>query len=525
MPASAHNLTATRQRADTARRAGDFAQARALYLQALQGAPGDAELRLDAAAASLGCGDAASALQCVAPLGPELAAPLRWRLALITATACKRLQRADEALDAFRAALAQPDLPVGARRQARRELADLLLNTLGDPRAAAHVYIDMAVAPADASAPGESEDAALARLVAALYTGELGAEALAQGFRSFADAHLRPIAGLPPSSPAFPAPRRPGRRPRIGFVSPQFCASPVGFLTLLTLEALAREADLILFDRGAKPDWAQARFREAAAQWVPCAGLPASGLDALWRGADLDALVDLGGWMDLEALRALAGRPVGRQLKWVGGQSLSTGMACFDGFLADARQVPVASERLYTEPIRRFSRGYVTYASAPYLDLGAAAAAPPGPGPTPRRGAYALVSNPAKIGRTTVERLQRLEPRRLLLVDRRWAHRHARRLAEQAFGPIMDRVEFLTPASHPEYLQTLASLDATVVDTEPYAMGLTAIELRLLGKHVLRARRPAVATMRERHCNGHWQAPGFDHGALQAQELLRWCTA
>ena len=89
----------------------------------------------------------------------------------------------------------------------------------------------------------------------------------------------------------------------------------------------------------------------------------------------------------------------------------------------------------------------------------------------------------------------------------------------------MERVEFITPDTHPDYLRVLATLDATVVDTAPYAMGLTAIELRLLGKSVVQPRRPRVATMHQLHCAGHARARRFDHHDLQARELLSWCGA
>lgn len=302
------------------------------------------------------------------------------------------------------------------------------------------------------------------------------------------------------------------------------CASPVGFLTLGAIEVLAHQADLVMFDRGGKPDWAHARFRATAVNWIACQGADVARLQELFVSARLDALVDLGGWMDLDVLRALAGRPVERQFKWVGGQSLTTGLSCFDGFWADERQVPHHSRRLYSEPVGWLSRGYVTYVSPPYRDLSSAAAHPPAPGSV-TAGAYALVSNPAKIGPRMRARLDELKPQKLYLVDGRWRHGHARRAVARWLGPWSSCAEFISPDHHPHYLDVLSQLDATVIDTEPYSMGLTAIELRLLGKRVLTHPRGAPGTMSEFHCGAHLAADGFDHYRLQAGEILRWCTS
>jgi hypothetical protein len=137
----------------------------------------------------------------------------------------------------------------------------------------------------------------------------------------------------------------------------------------------------------------------------------------------------------------------------------------------------------------------------------------------------ALVSNPAKISRHTAEALQQLKPKKLVLVDQRWRHEGTRLAAQNRLGSLMDVAEFITPANHLEYLQTLRSLDATFLDTTPYAMGLSAIELRLLGKPIVTGPRSASAVMCERHCVAHMGAKRFDHHNELARQLLAWCQA
>ena len=518
--------------AQAARLSGDFETAVLHYRQALAQLPWHDELRLDAAAALLGSGRAAEAVRLLQRSedgrlgGSHLPPVTRGRSELILAMALARLRRADEALLAFDRALGTNGLTGAQEATARRECARLLLNELGDPLGAARRHAPdehHAQAWTDGARPLElhqDPDAWLAVLVSALYTGQAQVSELCNGFRRFARCHIKGAVAPMPSTISVKT-----TKPRIGWISGLLCASPVGFMTLGVVEALAGSAELIFFDRGSKADWAHTRFRAVAAAWKDVRSCSAAELAQVLHAHRLDAVVDLSGWMDLDVLRAMDARPAARQFKWVGGQSLTTGLNCFDGFWADARQVPFDSFSLYSEPIRHFAHGYASYTSPPYRDLSHAAASPPLPA-RPRPNAFAFVSNPAKMAgeylRRTVERLQ---PDKLLLVDSRWRHRHARELVASRLGPWMSRVEFIVPPDHAAYLQTLSDLDGAVVDTEPYSMGLTAIELRLLGKSVVASPRSSCATMSERHCVGHLSADRFDRHQQMADQVLSWCMA
>lgn len=495
-----------------ARDAGDAELARRCFEQARQLAPDQPDITVDLAAACLACDDIADALRhadATLRHGPD------WRATFIAAQVHKRQGQADRQADRLATALADPRLPAPVKAAAYSELADLELNAFGDPRAAA------ASLQAGAQArPALALEARLAGLVADLYDGRQDRWDIARGF-----VELGPTLQPPEPPPARP-PRRPGSRMRIGLVASQFCASPVGFLTLGALTALARRADLLFFDRGSKADWAQAAFKGIAHRWLSCPGVDSATLHRLMVAADLDVLIDLGGWTDPAALAAVAGRPARRQLKWVGGQALTTGLDCFDGFITDRRQTPINAEPLYTETLLLARLGYVTYTAPPYApDLAAAAAEPqlPRPAGQPAPGVLALVSNPAKISAATADTLRKLKPRRLLLLDHRWRHEGTRAAAQRRLGSLMDVAEFITPANHPEYLQALRETDAAFVDTTPYAMGLTAIELRLLGKHIVTQRRPTGGLMCERHCIGHIGASGFGHHEVLGEQLLQWC--
>lgn len=504
-------LRATLAQARSASAAGDNLAARRALHQAHLLMPDNFEILLDLATACLSCDEPAEAL--VHAKKAQLQAG-GWRLNMVLASVFQRTQELDAANLHFQKALEEPEMPLASRVGALQKLADLQLNAFGDPLSAALTLQQLA-----SFSPALALEADLAKLVADLYQGRCNSAEIAAGFAALAR-QLVPDT----TTPTRERHTKLRQRPRIGLISQQFCASPVGFLTLGPVTALARDADLVFFDRGAKVDWAQAAFKAQARHWLACGMLNAAQLSQLMIEADLDALIDLSGWTDPQALRALARRPVGRQLKWVGGQSLSTGMACFDGFVTDKRQVPGSAAKLYTEPLLYAKHGYVTYTAPPYApELAVAAGKPPRAQTKVQAGVVALVSNPAKISHLAAESLYRLKPKKLVLVDRRWRHEGTRLAAQNRLGKLMDVAEFITPAHHPEYLHALQSLDATFLDTAPYAMGLSAIELRLLGKHIVAEPRSAAAVMCERHCVAHMGAQRFDHHNALAKQLLTWC--
>lgn len=489
---------------------GDTASSQRAYAQAHQLAPESDPVLMDLSAACLLNGEVDASLRLARH---AISRSGGWRAQLLAAHATQRLQQLDECARHLQLALSDAEMPLATRTSALQQRAQLQLNGFGDASAAA-----LSTRLAAELDPELDLAAELAACVAALYIGEQPRTEIMARFSALGRRLTPPV----PASPRHRQAR--SARLRIGLVSPQFCASPVGFLTIGALTCLARDADLVYFDRGGRADWAQALFRQTASHWHDCAGMGALQLCTAMVDAQLDALIDLGGWTDPVALQALLARPAPRQLKWVGGQAASTGLSCFDGFITDARQVPSAAAGLYTEPLLNARIGYVSYTAPPYASgLAAAAAHPPPPSPPSRKGMVAVAANPAKISALTAERIRALRPRRLVLIDHRWRHEGTRQAASRRLGSLMDVAEFQAPTDHPGYLQALQGLDATFVDTEPYAMGLAAIELRLMGKHIHAMRRPRSALMCERHAVSHLAARRFDHHAGLARQLLQWC--
>jgi hypothetical protein len=499
-------ISPTYQAARRALAAMDLTTARQLLQDHLATYPDDVNGHLDLAACCLTLKSPAAALRHASIPNPGSDAA---RAGLIKAKALRALQRMDSAEQQYKATLAIARLPVELEFEASTDLADLLLNTFGDPEAAAATL-------ARRRHPKLSERASESKLLAALYTGAQDALSLSRAFVRHARKYIDLSSPNGRQRKQRSHQRRKVGKPRIGITSPSLGATPVGFLTLGALQILGEQAELIYFDRSAGfRDWLAQGFRHSAREWVSCQGVAPTELAAQIRSQDLDAVIDCGGWTDIDALRALSLRPVAKQFKWVGGQALTTGLDCFTGYLADQWQVPLKSGHLYREPILRFDGPYVTYVPPPYFDFRRAAKA--------KTGVYALVSNPAKISSATLSYLKRLKPKRLIMIDHRWRYQHTRNRFLKSLQAISPAVDFVVPNGHKEYLDTLHATSATFVDTQPYSMGLTAVELLLMGKAIVGPRPRAVALMCERHSSGHQRTKDFAGYAAQAEQLLRWC--
>ena len=382
-------------------------------------------------------------------------------------------------------------------------LADIEMNEFGDPLAAA-----ARVAPLH-RVPEHRAEAELTLLMSKLYDRDESDDALSAALRSFAARELT----LPTNPPAA---RPMGERPRVGLMSPLFAISPVYFLAIGALRLLARRVDFVIVNRGLRVDKGTRAFRTLAAEWHEAASLGAAPLAERLRRLDLDVLIDLGGWSDPIGLKALSARPAPRQYKWVGGQSATTGLAAFDGFLTDAEQSPEGADSLHSEPLIRLPGGYVTY--APDFD--------PADIPLPdeadaRRFGLGVIGNPAKISRAFLARLEaRLDETAtdVLFVDRRYRHaRAARRIVDSLPARHRARLHFVGPADRTDYLRHVRR-PARIVDTFPYNGGLTSLEAMHLGRRVEVARAGMMFSSRHTASHDHhWRsAARHDHRRLAA---------
>jgi protein O-GlcNAc transferase len=342
--------------------------------------------------------------------------------------------------------------------------ADLDMNEFGDAVGARN-----RVAPLLGD-PMFGADAELTTLMSKLYDRDESDEALSRQLMDFAGRQLC-LPGFAFSETALAGvANRTGRR-RIGLLSPMFCLSPVYFLTFAAFSPLSEQVDFILFNRGSKDDSGTAEFRRIAAEWHDVQHLEAADLANAIKRQSLDVLFDLGGWSDPIGLKALSTKPAARMYKWVGGQSATTGLTVFDGFITDNVQSPPGSEALHSEPLIRCEGSYVAYTPPAYLPKRTAA-------PSIR---MAIVSNPVKISRKMAARVNDAKSAPLTLVDSRYRFAKTRKNIERRLSR---PCEYIAPKSHASFLEVLASC-RSILDTHPYSMGLAACEARKLKRMII----------------------------------------
>lgn len=428
--------------------------------------------------------------------------PQQWQTGLLLARAQHQSGQRTDALHTLRQLRKDhPQQPLITLEAARRSL-----HTLGHARASAHLAQTLL------SHPQHGPQAQRMQLLAQLYDRDPSHSAtqlntaITQHARTHLQRHTTPTTQTPP-----PQRTPPTARLQIGLIANQFQSSPVYYLTIGALQALTPHIEWTLFHRGSRHDWATAQFQALATHWIDTRQLKAPALADAIAARPLHGLIDLCGWMDPTALKALSTRPAPRQYKWVGGQSLSTGLACFDGFISDPHHTPPGSQHLYTEPLHLLPHGYANYTPPPYH---------PGPQTPPDDGLLHLgvVSNPAKLSSAFLQHLrdhwpqwQAASPRplRLHLIDQRYQIEPLRqRISAQLSG--ID-LHTHTPDSHAHYLQRIGQLHG-ILDTWPYSGGLTTLEAHSLGVPVYT--RADGLLFCERHSHAHNQLLGLPQPTL-----------
>jgi predicted O-linked N-acetylglucosamine transferase (SPINDLY family) len=396
-------------------------------------------------------------------------APDDWELGNDHAVACLRAYQFGEACDR----LEDLNNRFGPRITLLGNLSNARL-ALGDQAAA-----EAAARAAIALDPDDLSGARALLNVMAYRPGVTAAEMLAQ---ARACTRFYPPEGAVP----FANTADPDRRLRIGLLSGTLKVHPVGWLTLAGLEALdPRQFELIAYAQHTSSDWISQRF-QAIAAWRPITAVSDAALAALMREDQVDMLIDLGGYGDHGRMAACAQRLAPVQIKWVGSQAYSTGLATMDWFISDRWETPPHLAPHYCERLMILPDGYVCYTPPPDA---------PDVGPLPARAAghvmFGCFNNLAKVNRTLVaawaEILRRVPTARLLLRTHQFDDpATADRLSGNFLraGIDLSRVELKGSASHRALLGEYNRVDI-VLDPFPYNGGLTTCEALYMGVPVL----------------------------------------
>ena len=143
--------------------------------------------------------------------------------------------------------------------------------------------------------------------------------------------------------------RDPGRRLKVGYVSPDFNAHSVGrFLEPLLAGHDRKVVEVHAYADLRREDEATARYRDHVDHWVPTLALSDEALAERIRADGIDILVDLAGHTTGNRLGVFARKPAPVSVSWLG-YGYTTGLVAIDYFLTDETVVPGGEEGLFSE--------------------------------------------------------------------------------------------------------------------------------------------------------------------------------
>jgi predicted O-linked N-acetylglucosamine transferase (SPINDLY family) len=288
-----------------------------------------------------------------------------------------------------------------------------------------------------------------------------------------------PRAALPPLANT----PEPDRALVVGLLSGSLRTHPVGWLTVAGLETLDPDAfKIVCLAQNAAQDWMARRFRAMAREWHDVDHIDDKALALKARELGIDILIDLGGYGDMARMPACAYRMAPVQIKWVGMQNHSSGLAEMDWIITDRWETPPELELVYSERLLRMPDGYVCYSPPPYAPDVA-------PLPVLSRGyiTFGCFNNLAKVTPRVIatwsEILRRLPDARLVLKTHQFSEAST---VDRMLGAFSDhdvasgRIELRGRSGHRAFMGEYNDIDI-VLDPFPYSGGLTTCEALWMG--------------------------------------------
>lgn len=286
-----------------------------------------------------------------------------------------------------------------------------------------------------------------------------------------------------------------------------------------------QKLEIHLFDDGA-PTPTPWHWLSNAAQTHATNGLSNARAAEAIQATQLDILVDLSAYSKPERLGLFVHRPAPIQIAWFNMYATS-GFKEFDYIIGDRLVVRNDEMRFYTERCLQLPLSYLTFQtnhSAPPV------AARPSPSQTSF--AFGCLGTMYKITPTVIgawaEILREANQARLLL-----GNRELKSLCNQDFllrqfqslGVGRDRIEFLPPTQHYDYLQYYDRIDLAL-DTFPYNGGTTTMEAIWQGVPVLTFNGDRWASRTSRSLLGHSHLSQFavDNYQQYVQTAVRFAT-
>ncbi|MEO7224331.1 MAG: tetratricopeptide repeat protein, partial [Devosia sp.] len=170
------------------------------------------------------------------------------------------------------------------------------------------------------------------------------------------------IAKKIPARTAHPNDRDPARRLRIGLLSGDLRAHPVGrFLSAVLGELDPARVELFAYSNTEEEDAVTAAIRPAVPHWLNVHGMSDRDLDDRIVADRIDILADLSGHTGGNRLMVLARKPAPVSFTWLG-YFATTGLAAIDYVLANNWVIPKAEEGQWSETPWRLPDTYLCYA-------------------------------------------------------------------------------------------------------------------------------------------------------------------
>jgi len=278
----------------------------------------------------------------------------------------------------------------------------------------------------------------------------------------------------------------PRRKLRVGYVSGDFMAHPVGFLLRDILRHHdASQFEIHCFSMVIRESNVLPELREAADKWEDIFFLTDEEAVELIRKAEIDILVDLSGHTAYHRLLVFAQRPAPVQVEWIG-YFHSTGMTSIDYFVTDPYTTPPDGRQLFSEtpvclPHTRFCFSPPAYspqvAAPPYKESG-----------------YITFGSFNRLSKLTDEivsvwaRILISVPQSRLVIKSGFLSEQSvtDRLVErfEACGVEKDRLDLRDRSSHGEMLAQYGELDIAL-DTFPFNGGMTTLDALWMGVPVV----------------------------------------
>lgn len=246
---------------------------------------------------------------------------------------------------------------LGEPQEAARLLALMRSHEGNDPR----LLEEIRLLEANSSAAPERTPGAVrepgAALLAQHFDPDESNESLFQSAKAWARM-------LPAEQPIAGHDKSESRSLRVGFVSADFHNHPVGYFVESIFAALGRgRIDLFLYSNKRPEDALSKRLQMHCHSWCTIHELTDDEAIAQIKADKIDILIDLSGHTGGNRLTLFARRAAPVQVTWLG-YFATTAVPAMDYILCDARVLPQAQERYFTERPLRMPDSYLCFSPA-----------------------------------------------------------------------------------------------------------------------------------------------------------------